>query len=86
MLLSKTSTRTSSAGNRTNFPEIRAETCVMIGDSISDIEFGRRLGMYTIGILGPLGRRKPGWEQAMALADCSCCSLQEAVRLLFGSR
>lgn len=68
-----------------DFPDINAETCVMIGDSISDIEFGRRLGMYTVEIQGSLGHRKPNWEQAMALADCSCCSLQEAVRLLLGS-
>ena len=67
-----------------DFPEIKAETCVMIGDSISDIEFGRRLGMYTVWIQGSLDRRKPGWEQAMALADRHCCSLQEAVRLLLG--
>lgn len=61
------------------FPEITAATSVMIGDSSSDIEFGRRLGMRTIFIEGDAERRKPGGEEAARLADLQCGSLPEAV-------
>lgn len=33
-----------------DFPEIDFSKCIMIGDSISDMEFGKRKGMITIGI------------------------------------
>ena len=61
------------------FPEIRAETSAMIGDSLSDIEFGRRLGMLTVFIGGDAEDRKPGGERAAALADLRSSSLPEAV-------
>lgn len=61
------------------FPEIAAETSVMIGDSLSDIEFGRRLGMLTVFIEGDRDRRKPGGEKAGELADLRFASLPEAV-------
>ncbi len=35
-----------------DFPEIDFQRSVMVGDSISDIEFGQRLGMFTVHISG----------------------------------
>lgn len=35
---------------QTDFPEIDFSKSVMVGDSISDMEFGRKLGMYTVFI------------------------------------
>ena len=51
----------------------------MIGDSLSDIEFGRRLGMRTVFVEGDRERQKPGAEAAAKLADLRCASLTEAV-------
>ena len=64
------------------FPEISAEHSVMIGDSLSDIEFGRRLGMLTVFIEGTPERQKPGAEAAGELADLRFPSLVEAVNHL----
>ena len=65
-----------------DFPEVRAETCVMIGDSVSDIDFGRRLGMHTIFLEGDKSRQKPGADTARELADWRFSSLPEAVDAL----
>jgi len=66
------------------FPDISAATSVMIGDSLSDIEFGRNLGMRTIFVEG---NPEPGAEQAAKLADLRCPSLDKAVdALLAGAR
>ena len=54
----------------------------MVGDSTSDVEFGRAVGMRTIWISGPEENRKPGWETATKLADMSFASLPEAVEEL----
>lgn len=68
---------------RADFPGIAADTSVMIGDSLSDIEFGCRLGMMTIFVDGDADRQKPGAEDATDLADWRATSLAEAVdRLL----
>jgi len=67
-----------------NFPDIQASTSIMIGDSLSDIEFARRLGMPCIFIEGDPTRRKAGAEQAQQLADFSCANLPEAVDRLLG--
>jgi D-glycero-D-manno-heptose 1,7-bisphosphate phosphatase len=64
---------------RAQFPEIEAATSLMIGDSFSDIEFGRRLGMRTIFVLGDATHRKPGWEKGAVAADDSAADLPEAV-------
>lgn len=37
-----------------DFPDIRYANCVMVGDSISDMQFGRRLGMLTVFISNDL--------------------------------
>lgn len=69
-----------------DFPEISAATSVMIGDSLSDIEFGRRLGMRTIFIQGDPARRRLDAERADELADERFNSLTEAVDFLLSAR
>jgi D-glycero-D-manno-heptose 1,7-bisphosphate phosphatase len=70
------------------FPAITAATSAMVGDSLSDIEFGRNLGMVTIFIQGR--GKTPRAEGAAELADLRCASLAEAVEALlaasFGER
>ena len=61
------------------FPDIQAETSAVIGDSLSDIEFGRRLGMLTVLVEGDALSRKPGFEKAVELADLHFPSLPDAV-------
>jgi len=61
------------------FPQIRAETSAMIGDSWSDIEFGRRLGMRTVFLEGDADVQKSGEEAARELADLRFPSLIDAV-------
>lgn len=61
------------------FPSISAATSVIIGDSISDIEFGRRLGIKTIFIDGDPSRQKAGVAEARRLAGRCFPSLIEAV-------
>jgi D-glycero-D-manno-heptose 1,7-bisphosphate phosphatase len=65
-----------------DFPEIQPANSVVIGDSISDIEAGRRLGMKTIFIQGEPELQKPRSSEAAALADAVASSLLEAVELL----
>jgi D-glycero-D-manno-heptose 1,7-bisphosphate phosphatase len=67
---------------RRDFPDITAETSLMIGDSISDIEFGKRLCMRTVFLEGDAERRKSGADAAAALADQCFASLAEAVNWL----
>jgi D-glycero-D-manno-heptose 1,7-bisphosphate phosphatase len=66
----------------TQFPDIDAKSSAMIGDSLSDVEFGHRLGMLTVFLEGDAGRRKPGVESAGKLADAQFRSLPEAVEWL----
>jgi histidinol-phosphate phosphatase family protein len=68
------------------FPTIAPETSVMIGDSLSDIEFGRRLGMATIFVEGGAQQRESGAAEAAALADVRCASLAEAVEALLNKQ
>jgi len=64
------------------FPQITAAASAMLGDSLSDIEFGRRLGMLTVFIAGEAEHRSPSAEDARALADLRFPSLAEAVEAL----
>ena len=64
------------------FPDITGGTSVMIGDSLSDIEFGSRLGMQTIFIEGNPKHCKPDVQSASDLADLRFTSLAEAVKAL----
>ena len=68
------------------FPEIQTAASVMIGDSLSDIEFGRRLGMRTIFIEGDPERRKAGSEAAIELAGEHFIDLPEAVEHLLADQ
>jgi len=64
------------------FPEITAAASVIIGDSLSDMEFGRHLGMRTIFVEVDAHQRKSNAEQASLLAGMRCASLPEAVNTL----
>jgi D-glycero-D-manno-heptose 1,7-bisphosphate phosphatase len=65
-----------------DFPEIAATASLIIGDSLSDIEFGKNLGMRTVFIEGDPEHRKAGAERAGELADFVAGALPEAVALL----
>ena len=65
-----------------DFPDIEASESVMVGDSLSDIEFGQRLGMRTIFIEGDATRHKPGAGAASERADLRFGSFAGAVAAL----
>jgi D-glycero-D-manno-heptose 1,7-bisphosphate phosphatase len=67
-----------------NFPQANAGNSVVIGDSLSDIQAGRRLGMKTIFIQGEPDRQKAGADVAASLADAVAGSLLEAVEVHLG--
>ena len=58
----------------------------MIGDSLPDIEFGRRLGMLTVFIDGAPDRQKTGAQKAGELANLRFGSLEDAVNGLLEGR
>ncbi|WP_263355314.1 D-glycero-alpha-D-manno-heptose-1,7-bisphosphate 7-phosphatase [Acidicapsa acidisoli] len=67
------------------FPEIEPATSLVIGDSLSDIEFGHNLGLQTIFLEGDESHRqhqKPGASKAADLADRRFPSLPDAVDYL----
>jgi D-glycero-D-manno-heptose 1,7-bisphosphate phosphatase len=66
------------------FPQANAGNSVVIGDSLSDIQAGRRLGMKTIFIQGEPDRQKEGAAAAAALADAVAGSLLQAVEAHLG--
>lgn len=65
-----------------DFPEASAQNSMVIGDSLSDIQAAKSLGMPSIFIEGDPETRKAGAPEAAALADAMAESLEEAVRLL----
>ncbi|HEX5432520.1 MAG TPA: HAD family hydrolase [Bryobacteraceae bacterium] len=67
---------------RADFSEIDPASSVMIGDSLSDIEFGQNLGMRTIFIEGPAKLQRSGAERARELADARFMSVVEALDAL----
>ena len=67
-----------------DFPQINANNSVVIGDSLSDIQAGRRLGMKTIFIQGEADRQKIGADTAASLADAGAGSLLQAVEMHLG--
>jgi D-glycero-D-manno-heptose 1,7-bisphosphate phosphatase len=71
---------------RGQFPVISAHRSAMVGDSLPDIEFGRRLGMLTVFIEGAAERQKPGAEKARELAMLRFPSLAAAVDGLLEGR
>ncbi len=67
-----------------DFPQINPNNSVVIGDSLSDIQAGRRLGMKTIFIQGEADRQKTGADTAASLADAGAGSLLQAVETQLG--
>ncbi len=67
------------------FPSITAETSAIIGDSLSDIQFGRNLGMLTIFLEADPTHQKPGAHAARDLADQHFANLPTAVDALLAS-
>jgi D-glycero-D-manno-heptose 1,7-bisphosphate phosphatase len=65
-----------------DFPQASADNSVVIGDSLSDIQAGQRLGMKTIFIEGEPDRQKAGAAAAAESADSVAGSLLQAVELL----
>jgi len=65
-----------------DFPGASAANSLLIGDSLSDIEAARNLGMRSVFIEGDPATRKPGGEKAAALADAAVDTLTEAIELL----
>ena len=66
------------------FPQANAGNSVVIGDSLSDIQAGRRLDMKTIFIQGEPDRQKEGADAAATLADAVAGSLLQAVEAQLG--
>ena len=67
-----------------DFPQVDAANSVVIGDSLSDIQAGHRLGMRTIFIQGEPDRQKAGAQAAVGLADEVAASLLQAVEKHLG--
>lgn len=63
-------------------PGSNSETSILIGDSLSDIQAAKNMGMRSIFIEGEPDRRKPGADKAAELADAVTTSLQEAVKMI----
>jgi D-glycero-D-manno-heptose 1,7-bisphosphate phosphatase len=61
------------------FPQANPQNSLVIGDSLSDIQAGHRLGMKTIFIDGEADRQKAGATVAAELADEVASSLLNAV-------
>jgi D-glycero-D-manno-heptose 1,7-bisphosphate phosphatase len=62
-----------------DFPEASRENAIVIGDSVSDVEAARNLGLPAIFIRGDAETRRPGAQKAAVLADAVANSLSEAV-------
>lgn len=62
-----------------DFPDAAANSLV-VGDSVSDMEAARALGMPCILIEGDANTQKPGASRAAELADAVASSLADAVR------
>jgi D-glycero-D-manno-heptose 1,7-bisphosphate phosphatase len=62
-----------------DFPQASRTNSLLIGDSLSDIEAARNLGIPSILIQGNPSTQKDGAAQAATLADGVCASLLEAV-------
>jgi D-glycero-D-manno-heptose 1,7-bisphosphate phosphatase len=67
-----------------DFPQLNEAHSVLIGDSLSDIQAGQRLGMRTILIQGDPDRQKAGAAAAANLADGVALSLLQAVESHLG--
>ncbi len=65
-----------------DFPKANAANSLLIGDSLSDIQAAKKMGMRSIFIEGEPDRQKPGAAKAAELADTVCPSLSKAVTLI----
>lgn len=65
-----------------DFPAARPENSVMVGDSLSDIEAGGRLGMRTVFVTGSDEAATEEARRSVELATLSVASLPEFVRRL----
>lgn len=65
-----------------DFPDVSQTDCIIIGDSLSDIEAARNLGIPSIFIHGDPATRKPGADSAAQRASLVVHSLSEAVEPL----
>jgi D-glycero-D-manno-heptose 1,7-bisphosphate phosphatase len=65
-----------------DFPGAGAEHSILIGDSLSDIQAARKMGIRNIFIEGEPDRQKAGAIKAAELADTVCPSLAKAVELI----
>jgi D-glycero-D-manno-heptose 1,7-bisphosphate phosphatase len=61
------------------FQEIQPANAMLIGDSLPDIEAGRRAGVRTILVRGPAATQKSGFAEAEMKADAIASSLADAV-------
>ncbi len=68
------------------FPTITAATSVMMGDSLVDMEFGRRLGIATVLIEGEIGQAGGTVKIARECADFRFPSVAEAADTLLKER
>ncbi len=66
------------------FPHANPQNSLLIGDSLSDIQAGHRMGMKTIFIAGDPDRQKPGSTAAADLADGVANSLLKAAEIHLG--
>jgi D-glycero-D-manno-heptose 1,7-bisphosphate phosphatase len=66
------------------FPQANAQNSLVIGDSLSDIQAGQRLGMKTVFIQGEADRQQAGSTAAVVLADAVAGSLLQAVEIHLG--
>lgn len=62
-----------------DFPGASPANSVMIGDSVSDIEAGIRMGMTTVFIKSDQTRQKPGAQRAASLATAVATTFIDAV-------
>ena len=65
-----------------DFPDASRSNSIVIGDSLSDIDAARNLGVPSIFIQGDPATQKPGAATAQARADLVAHSLAEAVEAL----
>lgn len=57
-----------------NFPQIDFQKSVIIGDSISDMEFGKRLGMHSVLVKG---KQEEALKREKVKTDLTCADLAE---------
>jgi D-glycero-D-manno-heptose 1,7-bisphosphate phosphatase len=70
---------------RQQFPAVSAETSAMIGDALSDIQFGKSLGLLTILLETNLEMQRKSAQKAAQLADYRLPTLSAAAGLLLES-